>query len=116
MRTTILITLVTLFILIMGNGFAEDAVVGQPASSSRFSIHDLNHDGVLDRYEYEEFSARRGRHKRFADSPQRYGRGRHGFAEIDQNADGYITEDELIIILNKGLRKQRRIRAREGQW
>jgi Ca2+-binding EF-hand superfamily protein len=83
----------------------------------RFTVHDINQDGLLDRYEYERFIEYRNTHTRHAGKqPPRYGRHRHEFAEIDRDADGYITEDELIQVLNRRLRLQRRVRMRDSHW
>ena len=80
----------------------------QRSPPDRFSVHDLNQDGLLDRYEYSQMFQRwQQRHLH---------RKRPEFSDIDLDADGYITEDELIKVLNQQLRLQRRYRARERRW
>ena len=105
-------------IIVLAVGFTGPGLQAheRPAGSQRFSIHDLNHDGLLDRYEYELLLEHRKQH--------RAGKPYHGrraasdvkFEDIDGDADGYISEDELIKMLNQKLRSQRRFRAREGRW
>ena len=88
----------------------------EPEDVGRFSAHDLNHDGQLDRYEYEQLqqerlsyeSSRPYRGKRLATDYQ--------FSDMDTDADGFINEDEMIQTLNHQLRLQRRVRARERRW
>jgi Ca2+-binding EF-hand superfamily protein len=103
MKTRIVITIVLLLTL------ATVARAHQPHSPpDRFSIHDLNQDGLLDRHEYSSmFSRWQQRH---------LDRNKPEFTEIDEDANGYITEDELIKVLNQQLRHQRRYRARERRW
>ena len=80
----------------------------QHAPPDRFSIHDTNRDGLLDHHEYSQMFLRwQQRHLH---------RKRPEFSDIDEDADGYITQDELIKVLNQQLRLQRRYRARERRW
>ena len=87
-----------------------------PASNSRFSVHDLNHDGLIDRHEYEQLLRHRRQHQANKSHKGRRAVSSHEFADIDLDADGYISEEELVKMLNHQLRLQRRYRAREGRW
>jgi len=75
---------------------------------SPFTVHDLDHDGMLDHYEYGRMFSRWKQHRLHTGKPE--------FSEIDEDADGYISEEELIKTLNRQLRLQRRVRARERHW
>jgi len=75
---------------------------------SPFTVHDLDHDGMLDHYEYGRMVSRWKQHRLHTGKPE--------FSDIDVDADGYITEEELIKTLNRQLRLQRRVRARERRW
>jgi Ca2+-binding EF-hand superfamily protein len=77
-------------------------------SPSPFTVHDLDHDGMLDHYEYGRMFSRWKQHRLHTGKPE--------FSDIDEDADGYITEEELIKTLNRQLRLQRRVRARERRW
>lgn len=82
------------------------------ASEHRFSVHDLNHDGYLDRYEFEQFQLHRAEHQK----PYKQPSNSMSFEDIDENYDGLVTEEELIQKLNNQLRQQRRLRKREQSW
>lgn len=95
--------------------FAEQSQVDDQ-QDRRFSVHDTNHDGLIDRYEFGKLVEHRHQHARHADGRPRYGRIEREFSELDENADGYITEDEMVQMLNRQLRQQRRYRIRERRW
>ena len=113
---------VTRYILLMviGSLIPTVAIADQLPTTgqqdSRFSIHDTNHDGLIDRYEFGQLIEHRNRHARQKDWRPRYGRIEREFSDIDENADGYITEDEMVQMLNRQLRQQRRYRIRERRW
>ena len=87
---------------------AAVAAQNRTEAPSPFTVHDLDHDGMLDHYEYGRMFSRWKQHRLHTDKPE--------FSDIDEDADGYITEDELIKTLNRQLRLQRRVRARERRW
>jgi Ca2+-binding EF-hand superfamily protein len=97
---------ITIFLLLT----MATSVVAQQAGPppDRFTIHDLNRDGLLDRHEYSGMFLRWQQRHLDQNKPE--------FSEIDRDANGYITEDELIKVLNQQLRHQRRFRAREHHW
>ncbi len=81
-----------------------------------FSIHDLDRDGVLSREEYHQFLTALEQRRRAADeSGKRYPPPLR-FEEIDRNADGYLSEDEMISALNRRLERHKRYRNRSGRW
>ena len=80
----------------------------QKTASERFSIHDFNQDGLIDRHEYSHMFLHWKQRHMHENKPE--------FSVIDKDSDGYITEGELVGFLNHQLRLRRRVRAREGRW
>jgi len=113
-----MIVSVTMMIIILmaGSSVADEHHSGKSRRADVFSIHDTNHDGLLDKYEYQQFIPHRKRRNDDLSKPHRRRSSRFEFEEIDADGDGYITEDEIIVVLNRRLRKQRRFRAREDHW
>lgn len=104
-----------------GNLWAETAVAKldpnkRPQSDSpAFSIHDTDKNGSLNREEYRRFVSQAERRRKYSQiSASRYST-LLKFEEIDTNADGHITEDELLDTLNRHLRQHRRYRYRGGR-
>ena len=115
-KTTIAISIV-ICLIYGGTVCAAGPSFEEKRVPHRFTVHDSNHDGVLDRYEYQKFVEHRGRHRQqTTDDRPRHGWRMLEFSEIDQDGDGYITEDEMVQVLNRRLRKQHRYRARERRW
>lgn len=83
---------------------------GQPGPHA-FSIHDIDQDGFLSRDEYQLFEDRRNTTER----PMRRFLPPLRFEEIDNDGDGYITEEEMTSALNQRLRKHRRYRSHGGR-
>ena len=102
--------------LMVGSSVADEHHSGKNRRGDVFSIHDTNHDGLRDKFEYQQFISHRKRRNDDSSKPHRRRSSRFEFEEIDADGDGYITEDEIIVALNRRLRKQRRYRAREGHW
>ena len=85
------------------------------SNNPAFSIHDIDKNGSLSREEYHHFVSRtKKRRKSSRTSTTRYS-ALLKFEEIDVNADGDITEDELLDTLNRHLRQHRRYRYRGGR-
>lgn len=94
---------------------APDSGNATASGSHAFSVHDIDKNGVLSREEYrifiEQMELRRraeGRDRHHYPVPLR-------FEEIDANADGYLTEDEMTASLNKRLQRHRRYRYQRGR-
>jgi Ca2+-binding EF-hand superfamily protein len=81
-----------------------------------FSIHDTDQDGLLSRKEYRRFSEQLALWRQTRGRPTRNSGQHLSFEVIDSNNDGYISEDEMISVLNKRLKRHRRYRHRGGRW
>ncbi len=77
-----------------------------------FSIHDTDQDGSLSRDEYAAFVKKMEAHRLATQRPRRRQSTLFQFDDIDSNADGVLTEDEVTGSLNNRLRIQRRNRYR----
>ncbi|MEZ5451381.1 MAG: EF-hand domain-containing protein [Thiothrix sp.] len=86
-----------------------------PPKVEVFSVHDSNRDGYLDRVEYQHFleslNARRNSGRCRNNKPFRL----LGFDDIDRDANGFLSEDEMVSTLNKRLRQHRRYRHHGGR-
>lgn len=80
-----------------------------------FSIHDTDKNGSLSRDEYHRFVIQIENRRTSSRAPATRYSALLKFEEIDANADGYITEDELLDTLNRHLRQRRRYRYRGGR-
>ena len=80
-----------------------------------FSIHDTDKNGSLNREEYHRFVSQTERRRKSSQIPVSRYSTLLKFEEIDLNADGHITEDELLDTLNRHLRHHRRYRYRGGR-
>lgn len=87
----------------------------QPVTRT-FSIHDIDQDGLLNREEYRLFQEHIENRRKTTGHLQRGFSPPPRFEDIDDNGDGSITEDEMISVLNKRLRKHRRYRHQGGRW
>ncbi len=81
-----------------------------------FSIYDIDKSGSLNREEYRYFIEKMESQRKKTGRPMRRYLPSLQFEEIDINKDGYITEDEMIIALNKRLHRHRRNHQRRGRW
>lgn len=81
-----------------------------------FSVHDTNQDGLLSRKEYRHFSEQLALRRQTCGRPACDHAQHLSFEEIDSNYDGYISEDEMVLVLNKRLKRHRRYRYRGGRW
>lgn len=103
----IVMSVLLLPVAVADNGPATSVV---PPRAAVFSVHDSNQDGYLDRAEYQHLlenlnirhNAGHCRHNK----PARL----LGFDEIDRDANGFLSEDEMVSALNKRLRQHRRYR------
>lgn len=80
-----------------------------------FSIHDIDKSGTLNKEEYRQFVEHIESRRESTGRPMRRYSPPLRFEEIDSNNDGYISEDEMILVLNKRLQKHRRYRYRGGR-
>jgi len=85
------------------------------SDSPAFSIHDTDKNGSLNREEYRRFVSQIERRRKSSQIPASRYSTLLKFEEIDANADGHITEDELLDTLNRHLRQHRRYRYRGGR-
>jgi EF-hand domain pair len=96
-------------------GLADPSSKGAAALPASFSIHDTNQDGYIDRQEYQRFR------EQVRAAPRARGRGPRSwlplleFETIDQNADGRVSEAEMVSTLQQRLHERRRQRHRHGQ-
>lgn len=114
--------LLFIFVLILVTAnqtlLAERAVSPNVTESSKlhkpklrvFSIHDVNRDGSLSRDEYHHFVEQIENHRKATGRPMHRLSSLPDFDEVDFDGNGYINEDELILILNERLKTHRRYR------
>lgn len=81
-----------------------------------FSIHDLDRNGILSREEYGQFLTALEQRRKAADGSGKSYPPPLRFEEIDRNADGYLSEDEMTSALNRRLERHKRYRNRSGRW
>jgi EF-hand domain pair len=78
-----------------------------------FSIHDADQNGSLNREEYRQFVEKIKARRETTGRPMRRFSTTLRFEDIDSNNDGHLSEDEMISVLNKRLKKHRRYRLKE---
>lgn len=86
-----------------------------PAKAAVFSVHDRNQDGYLDRHEYHQMLEHRGGFWRSGGCDDRKKPSALLFDDVDTDANGYISEDEMVTSLSQRLRKHRRHRFHGGR-
>jgi Ca2+-binding EF-hand superfamily protein len=87
---------------------------GGPGRQRVFSVHDMDGDGYLDETEYQVLAARlRQRHAAAGMTAEQFPPVL-GFAELDRDGDGRVSEQELTRVLAKRLRL-RAHRAEHGE-
>lgn len=79
-----------------------------------FSVHDIDRDGRLSRWEHQRLRERlRSHHRRPRQTPQQALQS-VPFERIDGDQDGYLSEEELLKSVRLGLKRHRHYRYQNG--